>query len=205
MRCTSPPACAAAQAAALPPAHVRHGHGEAGAAARAARPDGARRHRDDHAVRRRRRGRQAGRDREGVWLGQPAGSKADPRIGAPCLSNRDFGAIGGVRTRDIQDLQPSRALSGITHPCAVRTSRLVPVPPRRSASVGQQMGSKAVIRPIGETLRMPPDSCKRCGDGTEPGHELCSACEKQATEAQRPRIPGDNWRASLGFRRYRRR
>lgn len=38
-------------------------------------------------------------------------------------------------------------------------------------------------------LKMPPNSCTHCGDGTEPGHELCTGCEKRRAEIARPRFP----------------
>lgn len=50
-----------------------------------------------------------------------------------------------------------------------------------------------------EPLRMPPNSCTKCGDGTEPGHELCDGCERARRNEQPSNIPEDNWRRSLRF------
>lgn len=42
------------------------------------------------------------------------------------------------------------------------------------------------------------NTCKDCGDGTEPEHELCRECERKQPAQN---IPGDNWRAAGGRRR----
>ncbi len=48
-------------------------------------------------------------------------------------------------------------------------------------------------------VTMPPNSCTNCGDGTEPGRELCSMCEYKRDLAALRKIPGDNYRASVRF------
>ena len=37
--------------------------------------------------------------------------------------------------------------------------------------------------------KSPPNCCRTCGDGTEPGHELCSAHEREAEVDKLPRRP----------------